>query len=352
MKSLGILLMIAAMAGSYYFLQRLLVPKYEGQVIEGNFISEYYKETTPHDLLILGDCEVYENISPVTLWEDYGITSFIRGSAQQLIPQSYYLLEDALKEETPKAVLLSISAMQEGAQVNEAYNRMTMDGMRWSMSKVHAIQATKMEDESLVDYLIPFLRYHSRWEELGQDDLTYYWNRPLVSHNGYYMRADVQAVSSFPKERRLGDYRFPEISQKYLDRIRVLCENHGIRLILYKAPSLYPAWHDQWEEQIQSYADQYQLDYINCIPQIETIGLDFNTDTYNGGQHLNVYGAEKLSDYLGMYLKERVDFEDHRQDESYADVWQQKVAFYDQMKADQETEFAETGYLKKFASEE
>ena len=92
-------------------LTRLLEPKYMGQVTEGAFIGEYYDDNSPHDLLILGDCEAYENISPITLWKDFGITSWIRGSAQQLIPQSYFLLEDTLRHETPKAVLLSVSAM-------------------------------------------------------------------------------------------------------------------------------------------------------------------------------------------------------------------------------------------------
>ena len=80
----------------FFGFQRLLVPKYTGKVIEGNFIREYYEDPSSHDLFLLGDCEVYENISPITLWKKFGITSFIRGSANQLPAQSYYLLEDAL----------------------------------------------------------------------------------------------------------------------------------------------------------------------------------------------------------------------------------------------------------------
>ena len=83
-------------------------------------------------MLILGDCEVYENISTVTMWENYGISSYIRGSAEQLIWQSYYLLEDTLKYEKPEVVMLNVLAMSEGEAKSEAYNRMTLDGMKWS----------------------------------------------------------------------------------------------------------------------------------------------------------------------------------------------------------------------------
>ena len=63
-------------------LQRLLVPKYMGLVTEGAFIGEYYQDPSEHDVIFLGDCEVYENISPIVLWREYGVTSYIRGSAQ------------------------------------------------------------------------------------------------------------------------------------------------------------------------------------------------------------------------------------------------------------------------------
>lgn len=334
-----------------WLLQQLFVPKYMGQVVEGNLIPEYYQETGSHQLIILGDCEVYENISPIVLWEEFGITSYIRGSAQQLIPQSYYLLEDTLRREHPDVVLLSIAAMQEGEQTNEAYNRMTMEGMEWSRYKLEAIQATKMEEENLVEYLFPLLRYHSRWKELGEDDIRYFWNRGKVSHNGYYMRADVRPLTDFPTPRRRGDYRFPEKSTEYLDRIRALCEKEDIRLVLMKAPSLYPVWYDQWEEQVKDYADQHQLLYINCIPAIPEIGLDFNQDTYDGGLHMNVYGAEKLTRYLGEILKKECGLKDLRGDSVLAGLWEEKSRFYQEMKENQEAEIKQYGYLRQFSEE-
>ena len=70
---------------SLFLLQCLLVPKYATDVVEGSLIAEYYQEEKDHDVVFIGDCEVYENFSPRVLWEEYGINSYIRGSAQQLI---------------------------------------------------------------------------------------------------------------------------------------------------------------------------------------------------------------------------------------------------------------------------
>ncbi|MDR2569379.1 MAG: SGNH/GDSL hydrolase family protein, partial [Oscillospiraceae bacterium] len=76
-----------------FALQRLLMPKYMSGVFEGRLIVEYYLANKSNDVIFLGDCEVYENISPIALWENFGITSYVRGSHQQLIWHSYYLLE-------------------------------------------------------------------------------------------------------------------------------------------------------------------------------------------------------------------------------------------------------------------
>ena len=125
-----------------WFFQKLLMPKYINDIIEGRLIAEYYDNAGGNDVIFVGDCELYENVSPITLWEDYGITSYIRGSSQQLIWQSYYLLEETLRYETPKVVVFNVLSMKYNEPQNEAYNRLTLDGMRWSSSKLKAIPAS------------------------------------------------------------------------------------------------------------------------------------------------------------------------------------------------------------------
>ena len=342
---------IAIIAGSLAFLTSLLKPKYMGDIIEGALIAEYYKETTDHDVIFIGDCEVYENFSPITLWEEYGITSYIRGSAQQLIWQSYYLLEETLKYEKPEVVVFNVLSMKYNEPQREAYNRMTLDGMRWSMSKVKDIRASMMEDENFIEYVIPLLRYHSRWNELTEEDWKYLFHRDKVSHNGYYMRVDVKPAGTFPADKKLGNYQFGDNAYEYLDKITTLCKGNDIQLILIKAPSVYPSWYEQWDQQMVEYAEKNQIRYINFLDLQEEMGLDFQTDTYDGGLHLNLAGAEKASKYLGKLLKEDYGLADHRKDGKLAEVWKEKQDFYYQMKADQEQDLEQYGYIRKFHEE-
>ena len=211
---------IALTVVSLWYLQRLLVPKYQRGVVEGSMIEEYYDDEKPHEVIFLGDCEVYENISTVALYRDYGISSYIRGSAQQLTWQSYYLLEDTLRYETPEVVVFNVLALKYGEPQSESYNRMTLDGMEWSMSKWNAIEASMTEDENMIDYIFPFLRYHSRWSELTTTDYEHVMDKDPVTINGYYMRTDIMPEAVFPDPTPLVDYTLPETSMEYALLVR------------------------------------------------------------------------------------------------------------------------------------
>jgi hypothetical protein len=272
---LSIILIVALLLS----LQRLVMPKYANDLIEGGLTEEYYEETTQHDVLMVGDCEVYESFSPVDLWREYGITSYIRGSAQQLVWQSYYLLEDALRYETPEVVVFNVQALMHGEPQKEEYNRMTLDGMKWSWSKINAIRSSMLSDENMLDYLFPILRYHSRITQLTKGDFTYYNRHKKISNNGYYMRVDVAPyVDGIWYEDEPEDYTFGEKPMKYLDKMRELCDKKGISLLLVKAPSVSPVWYGNYEKQVILYAKKYNLQYINYLELIEEVNIDYDTD--------------------------------------------------------------------------
>jgi hypothetical protein len=343
---------VCILAGSLYLLQLLLMPKFVHGIVEGTLIEEYYHEHLKnHDVLFIGDCEVYENFSPISLWEKYGITSYIRGSAQQLIWQSYYLLEETLKYEKPKVVVFNVLSMKYDQPQKEAYNRLTLDGMKLSSTKLKAIEASMMEDENLIDYVFPLLRYHSRWDELGKEDFQNMFNKDKLFHNGYYMRVDVKPAGNIPKARALADYRFGENAYYYLDKLVELCKLNGIELVLIKAPTLYPHWYEEWDEQMEDYAAEHDLAYINFLEQTEEIGLDYSVDTYDGGLHLNVSGAEKLANYFGEFLVDEYQLKDKRNNEEHKNIWDEKTNFYYTMKEDQLNELSKYGYLVRYAAD-
>ncbi len=319
-------------------LQALVRPKYRDNA-EGALIKEYYGEEKAHDVIFVGDCEVYESFVPPVLWEEYGIRSYIRGSAQQLVWQSYYLLEETFRYETPKAVVYNVLALKYGTPQNEAFNRMTLDGMKWSSSKAGAIRASMTEEESFVDYLFPLLRFHSRITSLEKEDFVYLFSAPKVSHNGYLMKTGIAPMKEETVGgRELSDYTLPATAMDYLEKMRALCKEHGSELILIKAPtnSWGYWWYDEWDKQITDYAEKTGLSYYNLISECENIGIDWTTDTYDEGAHLNVYGAEKTTRFFGEILARKHGLENRRDTCENAAIWNQKTEEYYKAKREAE----------------
>ncbi len=347
-KLIRVSIFLVLLVAGLWFLQRLLVPKYIYENEEGVLSAEYYDNAGDNDVLFIGDCEVYSNFSPIKLWEDYGITSVIRGTPQQLIWQSYYMLEDTLRYETPKVVVYNVFSMRYDKPQNEAYNRLTLDGMRWSSVKSDAIKASMTEEESYLSYVFPILRFHSRWDELTGEDFEYLFSSEKLSHNGYVMRVDTKPVETLPEPVPLADYTYSDIDWEYLDKIRDCCKEHGITLILIKSASCYPYWFDEWDQQIKEYAEKNDLTYVNFLEHADETGIDYTTDTYDAGLHLNLSGAEKSSAWFGKILQQQPGITDRRGDAELDAKWQEKIEFYESMKDSQEKQLEETGAVTSF----
>lgn len=350
-KIITVVAVLLALVLVLFAAQRVLMPKYVSEAQDGRLIAEYYDSAKNHDVVFVGDCEVYENISPVTLWEDYGISSYVRGSPQQLIWHSYYLMEETLKYEKPKAFVFNVLSMKYGEPQNEAYNRLALDGMKWSASKAGSVAASMTEEEEYITYLFPLLRFHSRWSELKGEDFKYAFRKvPQLSINGYLMRIDVDGIEELRVGRDLGDYTLADVCWEYLDKMRTLCEENGVELILMKAPTNTPQWYwyDQWDAQIEAYAQEHGLRYYNFLKVTDEIGLDYTTDTYDQGGHLNLSGAEKLSGYFGKILTQELDLTDHRGDAAYQAHWDVLCSQYEQIRLTQERLLKENGKLTGF----
>lgn len=340
--ALAVLLLLSFLIAAGYVLR----PKYRSQSPEGSLTAEYYSDVAEvgHDLLFIGDCEVYESFIPALLWQEYGISSYVRGSAQQLVWQSYYMLKDALRYETPRAVVFNVLSLKYGEPQKETYNRMTLDGMAWSPVKAEAIRASMTEGESFLSYLLPALRYHSRWDELTREDWKYAFSAGApISDSGYLMQTGVEPVTDQTVESARAWLSpqvnpLPTTAMEWLDKLRLLCEENGIELILVKSPTNHPRyfWYDEWDEEIRAYAATHELLYCNMIPETDDIGIDWTTDTYDEGLHLNLSGAEKLSRWFGQYLRSTDSlsglFPDRREEPAAAAVWEARVTRYTQRK--------------------
>ncbi len=322
-------------------LEELLKPKW-GEGTGGaretlNAHGFYSEPKNTIDTMFFGSSYCFFAVSPMKLWENYGFTSYVRGSANQSVFLTYYTLKESFKYQNPEVVVVEIGQIVNDFDPikDEWIARRGLDYLRMSDVKAEAILDLDIQgsQQSYMSYFFPLLRYHSRWKELEMYDFDYYtWE----DHN--YAKGQYTGVSIYQYQwpenfmQPNGEvFELPEESVKYLDKIVTLCKEQGTNLVLIKSPM--DGWTHAKHTSIQTLANQYGIPFIdyNMPENIEATGINPAVDFHYNQWHLRVSGAEKLSMHLGAYLTENYDLPDHRNDPAY-DVWHSDLQKYIEFK--------------------
>ena len=173
---LGIFLIIFFLIFAY--LSAVFFPKWKNVDNTRPGIETFYAQPRDSiDVLFLGTSSFRNGFSPITIWEETGITSYLRATAGQLPLVSYYYLLEALEYQQPKVVVLEGASLFSNSDVdkNESAIRKSVDPMRLSRTKLMLIRdvVSASKNQTFVSYIFPLLRYHDRWKELERLDFEY-----------------------------------------------------------------------------------------------------------------------------------------------------------------------------------
>ncbi len=284
-------------------------------VDKADMIHSFYDiEENSLDILCIGSSHAYHSVQPDLLWGEYGIPSYVLGSPGQTVPCSYYLLKEALKYQKPKLVLLETYCFPRKYKFkNDSYLRQAIDGMRFGDVKIEALNDLLPEYswKEKLSYYIPFLMYHSRWDELeNYDFIQHAWLKGGVLD----FRTVPQTEPDFPQK----PLKIPKMNRKYLKKIIRLCRKNGIQLIFFAAPF---ADTDTAREAlrvnlfVEKYAAKRDIPFL-FYQKTKELGIDYETDFYDD-HHLNTCGTEKLTVNLAEWLLQNYELADHRQEERY-----------------------------------
>ena len=254
------------------------------------------------DVITVGDSLSYSSISPMELWENYGITSFVCGQSGQNIQEMYYMLKNVFKTQSPKLVILETNVFFKEQSITTE---------------------TKQTVEEWAKYNIPLIGEHDVWKSLitGKEYTE-------ESYKGFSFRCNIDSYKKgeYMKETNSKE-TIPKVTLFYMNKIIKLCNEHNAEIILFSAPSP-QNYNYSKHNSISDYANKQNLKYINMNLKVSEIGINWKTDSLDKGDHLNYLGARKVTAYLGKYLNENYNLEDHRGDSDYSS-WEMLKQEYD-----------------------
>lgn len=294
-----------------------------GQVVRAKFIGDsttivdgfYAEKKDDIDVIVIGSSNSFCTIDPVVLYDNYGIAAYDFGSSSQPVQISLLYIKEALKRQEPKVIAFEVNMMMSDSisSKDEAGLRWGLTDMPLTLDKLECIYQSVGEiDAEYFSYVFPSLRYHSRWKELSKTDYTYFYSDKTNNTKGYLETQSVaETAVNLDSYDMAGDAWIDEENVACLDEIVYLCRKNGVELLLFKSPR--EGWHQYDTDAVQELAAERGLQFVdyNVLCHDGEVILDTATD-FRDAQHLNDFGAEKVTMHFGAYLKEHYDLPDRR----------------------------------------
>ena len=284
----------------YYFASELKSPETE---MWDNF---YALEKNSLTTVFMGDSDVYCGVDAARFNSLTGESSFDMAVSSGSFMEAYYFLQEVLRYQSPRTVVLEMNCVTRDLSKNELMSKRPYQDMRWSKVKWKALTDPNraLSGKELFKRVFTVFEYHDRWRELSDTDLHPEAYRTNVL--GYVPCYDIAEDISHDAFYDETETEYNDIATFYFDNIVSLCEQNGIKLILFKTPRI--DWNVSYSELADGLAKKYGLEFIdyNYDEKYDRIGIDEETD-WRDSAHLNANGAKKFTDALAEDLKKRID---------------------------------------------
>ncbi len=248
--------------------------------------------------MFAGDSEVYRSFSPLQLFLEKGITSYnLSESALRLCDCAELIFSTYEYQKSSVIVLEADAIFADSNPHKDAYALPT----------------------NLIEDIFPIFHYHIFYKAAVPGFIVDA-SVPLRTEN--LLRGYVETDMAVPYE---GDpnYMMNEVrtrmsgdSEYYLNEILSFCRSHDLSLLLTAVPC--PAnWNKGKHDLMTEWAKERGVPFLDMNMKLDEIGIDWQKDTMDGGNHVSFEGSKKVPSYIGNYLEEHYDLPDHRNDEAF-----------------------------------
>lgn len=244
------------------------------------------EEADSIDVIFLGDSEAWAAFSPIQLYGEYGISSYNCGFPGQWIYDSTATLKKVLKYQHPSLVVLE-------------------PNMLFLSPNKYKVRLSRM---------FPIFHYH----EFYKIDIdSYKSGKPKGANLSKVVNAYVGNADYMQQETTLHD--FDQNNHEYIDEFVQLCKENDIQIVMVSSVSALN-WTEGKHLAVSKWCQDNNIQYIdyNETDDFEKISFDWNTDTRDFGDHVNLSGSKKINTDLGSILQKTYALKDHRGDPEYA----------------------------------
>ena len=271
-----------------------------------NKVGGFYNEEDRFEVMYFGPSHAYAAFSPLAIWEETGVKSYVLATQQQPMWATYTYVKEALKTQSPALVVVEFRmafsdqeyfAEKDTITVSYAY----MDDLALSWDKVKLAGQSAPDWESRFGLLFNFMMYHSRWKEMHRSDFTFRRSQVRDPYKGFVMLAPQETPQPRPPIETVGGTTpLLEKNQYWLEEIIKLCQEKGVELWLIKTPCNLELEEKPMLNTVKATAERYNVPFHDFNEDYYSMGL--TQDMFYDAHHLDALGADRFSRYFAGVL--------------------------------------------------
>ena len=302
------LVFVAIFIACYAYLCLILMPKDMDDLGGEKYYSTLSYKTEKDntlDFVLCGNSDAYSGFSPIEFYKQTGATSYICSAAKQPAKGVEKDVKYMFKHHDLKLVIIDVDCLFFKNAINEGT-------LAYEFANV-----------------IAPIRYHARWKELEPKDF-YTWPKLTTNPLKGYMPQGKIRNYTLPNDYMANTNAKPKALDrsviKNVKNIARLCKENNAELMFICLPTPH-SWSNAKSNAITKLANELGVPFVDFnLPQ-ENFTFDFAGGFRDKGNHLNIYGATSITDFLVDYLN-RYNLPDHRNDSKYQD-WNDIVPYYE-----------------------
>lgn len=282
------------------------------------------KEEKTLDMVYVGGSAAFVYWQPLKAWNDCGFTSYNLAVNKIQAESIEYLIKYALKYQDPECFVIDARAFQyyslEGSSAGLRNASDSLDFFsleRWEMVHEYLNHHNIEEGEDKLSFYLDICKYHTKYAVLG---VKANWDRIINTGNAtwkgfewIYKYKGLETPEAFRTDERA---EFLEEDLDTLYNLLELCQEKELNVLFVVCPYQITEEHQKKYNTIEDVVTSYGFDFLNANEYYDEIDINFSTDFYNGA-HVNCYGAEKYTAFLGKYITEHFNLPDHRGESAY-----------------------------------
>ena len=298
----------------------------------------YYEEENSLDVVFLGASEVFSGYSPGYAYGQYGYTSYMYAMDANVGSLYKAQLKEILSCQTPAQIFVEVYGFTrpDDIQHNEANLRYFVESIPNSCNKISTVINYGYDHE--ISCLVPFIKYHGDYEIL-KGQLNYYSinNKSIFSpslNTGMMTHTSIHSGDGYHEAiDSTNRHLYPEGKAYLLDFLEY-CRQENLNNVIFVN---FPRYIDDENQNalltrvadIEQLVTDYGFEFLDLQKKFDSIGLDVSTDFYNP-HHLNAFGQQKLTDYLGGLLLNQYNLAPRTQSLENRILWVKNAAFADE----------------------